>query len=172
MQAELGELPERGTADTTSQPPSHPTPGLPAPCGEIGFSGGTMAIQTRFWQLPGCMCPPSHSPLKAALAPQLPPAHVCCPTGSCGQEERQQRPGQVWQSQRTHPPLTAQCTGTVGAKSICRRTAHGAASRPGQLSGPFPSPLPRGGPRCRTCQGKRPLWPQCRSRQDYRGRGG
>lgn len=181
-----GEQQERGTADTTSQPPSHPAPGLPAPCGEMGFSGSTTDIQTRFWQLPGCMCPPGRSPPMAALPPWLPAAHVCCPAGSCGQERRQRCPGQVRQSHHTRPPLAGhgdRCplavqhprwagTGTVGAKPVCRRTARGEASHPGRLSGPFPSPLPRGGPKCRTCQGRRPLRPQRRSRQECRGREG
>lgn len=57
VQAEPGELPERGTADTSSQPPSHPTPGLPSSCGEMGFSGGTMDIQTHFWQCPTTLVP-------------------------------------------------------------------------------------------------------------------
>lgn len=64
-----------------------------------------MVIQTCFWQLPGCTSPKAFSTEGSTIAPQLPAAHVCCPTGSCRQEERQWCPGQVWQSQHTCPTL-------------------------------------------------------------------
>lgn len=70
VQAEPGELPERGTADTTSQRPPRPTPGPQLPARKWGF-----------WEVLRAASQLHVSPESFSTDGSTSPAGPCCPTG-------------------------------------------------------------------------------------------
>lgn len=116
---------QRGTAGTTSQPLPTPLQGSQLPAGVLG---GTVAVP----EVTHC---PQGSTSPIAAHPSCPPGRRSC---SGALAEPCPRPP----SQGTGTDTLSQLTGTASAKSW--RTARGTAARLGWLSGPFPSPRPRG----------------------------